>query len=55
MLKAAWHMQAGFGLLVVEGVHLPEGASLAPLPEKRRKVACIILYLNALLTTMNVG
>ena len=55
VLKAAWHMQAGFGLLVVEGVHLPEGASLAPLPEKRRKVACIILYLNALLTTMNVG
>ena len=42
VLKAAWHMQAGFGLLVVEGVHLPEGASLAPLPEKRRKVACII-------------
>merc|ERR1719460_3116475 len=30
--------EAGFGLLVVEGVHLPEGASLAPLPETPRKV-----------------
>ena len=30
--------QAAFGLLVVDGVHLSEGASLAPVPETPRKV-----------------
>ena len=32
-LKAAPHVQAAYGLLVVEAVHLPGGATLTPLPE----------------------